>query len=68
MVAELGNFALILALCLALFQSVLPLVGAKTGSLRLMRTGRFLASGLTRIFREIAGCTPQQFRKQNHKS
>ena len=45
MVAELGNFALILALCLALFQSVLPLVGAKTGSLRLMRTGRFLASG-----------------------
>ena len=45
MVAELGNFALILALCLALLQSVLPLVGAQTGSLRLMRTGRFLASG-----------------------
>ncbi|MBE0490462.1 MAG: c-type cytochrome biogenesis protein CcmF, partial [Halomonas sp.] len=45
MVAELGNFALILALCLALVQSVLPLVGARTGSLRLMRTGGFLASG-----------------------
>ena len=45
MVAELGNFALILALILALFQSVLPLVGAQTGSRRLMRSGRFLASG-----------------------
>ncbi|MCE8010392.1 heme lyase CcmF/NrfE family subunit [Billgrantia desiderata] len=45
MVAELGNFALILALCLALAQSVLPLVGAQLGNARLMRTGRFLATG-----------------------
>ncbi len=45
MVAELGNFALILALCLALAQSVLPLVGAQQGNLRLMRTARFLATG-----------------------
>ncbi|QOR37159.1 heme lyase CcmF/NrfE family subunit [Billgrantia diversa] len=45
MVAELGNFALVLALCLALAQSVLPLVGAQLGDARLMRTARFLASG-----------------------
>ena len=45
MVAELGNFALILALCLALAQGVLPLLGAALGEPRLMRTGRFLASG-----------------------
>ena len=45
MLAELGNFALILALCLALAQSVLPLLGAYTGNDRLMRTGRSLALG-----------------------
>src|SRR5690554_6278991 len=45
MVAELGNFALILALCLALAQSVLPLWGAQLGDDRLMRSGRFLAAG-----------------------
>ncbi|MDX5434642.1 MAG: heme lyase CcmF/NrfE family subunit [Halomonas sp.] len=45
MVAELGNFALVLALCLALAQSLLPLVGARLGDIRLMRSGRFLAAG-----------------------
>ncbi|MFY0989148.1 heme lyase CcmF/NrfE family subunit [Halomonas sp. C05BenzN] len=45
MVAELGNFALILALCLALAQGALPLLGASLGEPRLMRTGRFLAAG-----------------------
>ncbi|MGR2738735.1 heme lyase CcmF/NrfE family subunit [Billgrantia sp. Q4P2] len=45
MVAELGNFALVLALCLALAQSVLPLVGAQLNEARLMRSARFLAAG-----------------------
>ncbi|WP_290653006.1 heme lyase CcmF/NrfE family subunit [Aquisalimonas sp.] len=45
MIAELGNFALILALCLAATQAVLPLVGAGIGNERLMRTGRSLAVG-----------------------
>ncbi len=45
MVAELGNFALILALCLAITQSVLPWLGAWLGDARLMRSGRFLATG-----------------------
>ncbi|WP_163557808.1 heme lyase CcmF/NrfE family subunit [Halomonas sp. NO4] len=45
MVAELGNFALILALCLAVLQGVLPLLGAQCGDRRLMRSGRFLATG-----------------------
>ncbi|SDI94636.1 heme lyase CcmF/NrfE family subunit [Billgrantia gudaonensis] len=45
MVAELGNFALILALCLAVIQGVLPLLGAHCGEARLMRSGRFLAAG-----------------------
>ncbi|AMD00728.1 MULTISPECIES: heme lyase CcmF/NrfE family subunit [Halomonas] len=45
MVAELGNFALILALCLAVIQSVLPLLGTYCDNGRLMRTGRFLATG-----------------------
>ncbi|MBW6392618.1 heme lyase CcmF/NrfE family subunit [Billgrantia antri] len=45
MVAELGSFALILALCLALAQSLLPLVGVRLDDDRLMRSARFLASG-----------------------
>ena len=45
MMPELGNFALVLALCLALAQSVLPLIGASTGNEPLMRTGRSLAVG-----------------------
>ncbi|WP_111415544.1 heme lyase CcmF/NrfE family subunit [Billgrantia lactosivorans] len=45
MVAELGNFALVLALCLALAQSVLPLLGARLGDARLMRSARSLAAG-----------------------
>jgi cytochrome c-type biogenesis protein CcmF len=32
MIPELGHFALIIALCLALVQSVLPLIGAQTGN------------------------------------
>ncbi len=42
---ELGLFALILATCLALLQSVVPLVGSYTGRLRWMSAGRSLATG-----------------------
>ncbi|MRI32424.1 heme lyase NrfEFG subunit NrfE [Endozoicomonas sp. OPT23] len=42
---ELGLFALILATCLALLQSVVPLVGSYTGRLRWMNAGRSLATG-----------------------
>ena len=31
MIPELGHFALVLALCVAIVQGVLPLVGAQTG-------------------------------------
>ncbi|WP_062230777.1 heme lyase CcmF/NrfE family subunit [Aureimonas sp. N4] len=39
MIVELGHFALVLALGLALVQSVLPLLGSRTGDSRLMETG-----------------------------
>ncbi|WP_448953375.1 heme lyase CcmF/NrfE family subunit [Labrys neptuniae] len=39
MIVEAGHYALILALTLALLQSVLPLWGARTGDLGLMRIG-----------------------------
>ncbi len=45
MIPEIGQFALILALCLAVAQGVLPLVGAARGQERLMRSGTFLATG-----------------------
>ncbi|MBK1734759.1 c-type cytochrome biogenesis protein CcmF [Halorhodospira abdelmalekii] len=45
MLGELGNFALILALCLAAVQAVLPLIGTALGDERLMNSGRSLAVG-----------------------
>ncbi|BAE53004.1 heme lyase CcmF/NrfE family subunit [Paramagnetospirillum magneticum] len=36
MIAEIGHFALVLALCVALVQAVVPLVGAKRGNLAWM--------------------------------
>ncbi|MCG5541560.1 MULTISPECIES: heme lyase CcmF/NrfE family subunit [unclassified Halorhodospira] len=45
MLGELGNFALILAFCLAVIQSILPLIGTATGDARLMDSGRSLAIG-----------------------
>ncbi len=43
MVAELGHFALLLALAVALAQTVLPLWGARTGNAALMETGQTAA-------------------------
>ncbi|TXG80374.1 MAG: heme lyase CcmF/NrfE family subunit [Thermomicrobiales bacterium] len=45
MIPELGNFALALALALALVQGVLPLVGAARNDLRLMAVARPAAQG-----------------------
>ncbi|WP_182085615.1 heme lyase CcmF/NrfE family subunit [Aureimonas sp. ME7] len=39
MIVELGHFALVLALGTALVQSVLPLIGARVGDVRLMEAG-----------------------------
>ena len=48
MIPELGHFALILALAVALIQGTLPLIGASRGDLRLMALGRTAA--LTQCF------------------
>ncbi|MCC4300112.1 cytochrome c biogenesis protein CcsA, partial [Aurantimonas coralicida] len=45
MSVELGHYALVLALELALVQSVLPLLGARWGDARLMETGTTTAIG-----------------------
>ena len=45
MIPEIGHFALILALALALAQSVFPLLGAARGNLVWMRVGRTAALG-----------------------
>ena len=47
MIAEVGHFALILALVLALIQSVLPLAGASVGNRLWMSTARPLVVGQT---------------------
>lgn len=39
MIAELGHFALALAIVVAALQSILPLVGAQTGNKNLMQSG-----------------------------
>ena len=48
MIPELGHFALILALAVALVQGTLPLVGASRGDVKLMALGRMAA--LTQAF------------------
>ena len=45
MIPELGHFALIVALCIALAQAVLPLVGAARGNLAWMSVARPAAQG-----------------------
>ncbi len=45
MIPEIGQFALILALSLALCQSIIPLVGAHRGDERMMAVARTAASG-----------------------
>ena len=45
MIPELGHFALIVALCIALTQAILPLVGAARGNVAWMSVGRPAAQG-----------------------
>ena len=45
MIPELGHYAIILALCLALTQAALPLIGAATNNLAYMNLSRFTAIG-----------------------
>ncbi len=45
MVAELGQFALILALCMAIFQAFFPIAGAASGKTRWMAMARPAARG-----------------------
>ena len=45
MIPEIGHFALILALSLALLQGVLPLVGAQRNDAAMMSTARTAAMG-----------------------
>jgi len=45
MTPEIGHFALVIALCLALVQGVLPLVGAQRGIAQWMAAARPIAVG-----------------------
>jgi len=45
MIPELGQYALILAMCLALVQSTLPLAGSFSNNAKLIRLGHFTAWG-----------------------
>ncbi len=61
MIPELGHFALIIALLLALTQSVLPLIGAQRGNLTLMAVARPAAQGQF-VFSLLAfGCLAYSF-------
>jgi cytochrome c-type biogenesis protein CcmF len=61
MIAEYGNFALILALILALIQTVLPLAGAGTGNRLWMATARPLVTGQTLMALFSFGCLVSLF-------
>jgi cytochrome c-type biogenesis protein CcmF len=56
MIAELGHFALALALILAFAQTVLPLIGAEQRDARLMATASPLAIGQTLAIAASFGC------------
>ena len=60
MIPELGHFALVVALALAIAQAVLPLAGAATGRVALMATARPVATGqflfVLGAFAALAAC------------
>ncbi len=61
MIPELGHFALIVALLLALTQAILPLIGAQRGNLTLMSVARPAAQGQF-VFSLLAfGCLAYSF-------
>lgn len=61
MIPELGHFAIILALLLALTQAVLPLIGAQRGNLTLMAVARPAAQGQFVFLALAFGCLAWSF-------
>jgi cytochrome c-type biogenesis protein CcmF len=61
MIAEVGHFALILALAMALAQSVLPLAGAQTGNAAWMSLARPSARGQFLFMLVAYGCLTAAF-------
>ena len=61
MVPELGNFSLILALCLAISMATLPLVGAYRADQRLLSLARPLAQGQLVFIVFAFGCLLYSF-------
>jgi cytochrome c-type biogenesis protein CcmF len=61
MIPELGHFALILALCLASLQAVLPMAGAYTGNTLWMQLCRPLSAGLWVFMVLSFGCLAYSF-------
>ncbi len=61
MIPELGHFAMILALAMALAQSVLPLIGAQTGSAAWMSLARPSARGQFLFVLMAYGCLTAAF-------
>ncbi len=61
MIPEIGQFALILALSLALCQSILPLVGAHRGDAAMMGVGRTAATGQFLFIAVAFGCLTWAF-------
>jgi cytochrome c-type biogenesis protein CcmF len=61
MIPELGNFALMLALCVALAQGILPIAGSFTGNQRWMAVGRPAAAGQFVLVTFAFGCLVYSF-------
>jgi len=61
MIPELGHFALILALCLALTLGIVPMVGAARGNARMTGTARALAQGQFLFIAFAFGCLVASF-------
>ena len=61
MIPELGHFALILALAMALAQSVLPIIGAQTGNAAWMSLARPSARGQFLFIAVAYGCLTYAF-------
>ena len=61
MIPELGHFALIVALCIALTQAVLPLVGAARGNVAWMSVARPAAQGQFVFVAFAFGCLAYSF-------
>ncbi|MDJ0909224.1 MAG: heme lyase CcmF/NrfE family subunit [Woeseiaceae bacterium] len=61
MIPELGNFAMILALSLALAQGIIPMIGAHRGDAAMMAVGRTAATGQFVFVAFAFGCLTWAF-------